>query len=598
MESLPSEPKTYRSTTIITTTNTITHQPTNPSPSPRDVVIHELEQYLTSIRSQVDEGGDPSVIFPQNYDDVVSCMGRGDITPHDGNDDDDNNDGAKKPWTHYLLEEGIAMSDQGAFAGYQENDRDVTVEEKVLRGLAKIKYVAFLSGIVYPTLCLLTTSVLLFGCDDRQLDRELAQRTREAKENEQKLQSEQERLRQSLDAVVQSLPWDSIPRKAFFLEHKAPVTATSTSGPSSPLPTDRSNFSDIIHGRRTFLTSLPAPSSPSASSLSTNSKYMGSTSTTSSSKDGPDWVSFNIKKSGAGTKAMALHLTDEDEKRYQELVLSARSEPQENEEEAQDVVVVVGALPPPVVKEAWVPFGEDDGSGLAYGLTEEEKARIDQIDAQLGAKAISTEDQKVRPSMEQQQRQRDYLDVAREERMTFQRLSSIDAALRVYQQVAPHPDLDDEASLLSTRTPGSSRLSTPRDTSSAPSSSAHSMGSLMSVAYRPISRADIADALQQAKQQLAQDPLAQRSEIEGLLEKMWRQGLSSLPPTPIRAAPTEDEEDHTLTTIEGYDRCEVEGPCLSSAPTPMTVDTGVGPDDRSEGMMAPCEEADDLVVAL
>jgi len=135
MGCLPPEPASCRGPSNNSSNTTI-------APFPRDAIINDLRQYLITIRSKVDEAGEPTVVFPINYEDVVSYMGRSDITSPDADRcQGDNNHENKKPWTHYLLEEGIAKSGQGTFAAYREDDGDVSMESRVLRGLAKIKYV-------------------------------------------------------------------------------------------------------------------------------------------------------------------------------------------------------------------------------------------------------------------------------------------------------------------------------------------------------------------------------------------------------------------------------------------------------------------------
>lgn len=89
-------------------------------------MISELQQYLTHLHSQVDDGGCPVVVFPPNYGEVVSAMSRGDLTV-------EGQEQQERPWMHYLLDEGLATCDQG----YKEEE--VPMDAKILRGLAKIR---------------------------------------------------------------------------------------------------------------------------------------------------------------------------------------------------------------------------------------------------------------------------------------------------------------------------------------------------------------------------------------------------------------------------------------------------------------------------
>jgi len=233
--------------------------------------------------------------------------------------------------------------------------------------------------------------------------------------------------------------------------------------------------------------------------------------------------------------------------------------------------------PVPLLKEAWICLEESgettgephDLSLEAYGLTNMERERIREIDEKLGSKAIYPNDS----APATKERKGDFLDVAREERQRMERLASIDAALRVYHQVAPHPDFDDEASLLSSRSSQNGCSFTSPGEASWSHSSSTSLGALLSVAYRPISREDINLALEQAKTQLAQDPLAHSSKVQALLKKLQEQGLSSLPPTPQREADTKGAEKERIY--------------LS---TRSVKDMGVGPENIKCESMTPSQE--------
>jgi hypothetical protein len=104
----------------------------------------DLEWYLSELRGRRDEDGLPSVVFPPNYEAVVSVMGRADLTPSLSQPHPSQNpQGSENPqdvrpgegegartrsWSHYVLEDGLPGS-----AGEGE------VDGTILRGLAKIK---------------------------------------------------------------------------------------------------------------------------------------------------------------------------------------------------------------------------------------------------------------------------------------------------------------------------------------------------------------------------------------------------------------------------------------------------------------------------
>lgn len=107
-----------------------------PPPSPtRQDLTGDLEWYLSELRGRRDEDGLPSVVFPPNYEAVVSVMGRADLTPFPQGHGSENPQDVPlgqgeghRSWSHYVLEDGLPGS-----GGEGE------VDGTILRGLAKIK---------------------------------------------------------------------------------------------------------------------------------------------------------------------------------------------------------------------------------------------------------------------------------------------------------------------------------------------------------------------------------------------------------------------------------------------------------------------------
>ncbi|CAM9300432.1 unnamed protein product [Chrysoparadoxa australica] len=97
----------------------------------------ELVRYLAAVRGKKEEDGlTPAVIFPRNFDTVVSLMGKDDLQDHVVSPSAAL--ASDVPWSHYMLRDGLDRDShyaryRGLFAEEQSE------QEKIQRGLAKIK---------------------------------------------------------------------------------------------------------------------------------------------------------------------------------------------------------------------------------------------------------------------------------------------------------------------------------------------------------------------------------------------------------------------------------------------------------------------------
>ncbi|CAM9571414.1 unnamed protein product, partial [Scytosiphon promiscuus] len=133
-------------------------------------VREDLLQYMEGVRARTSEDGTPSVTFPGNFDRIVGLMDRNDledrsperdakgasrsgyqrVNARDGSNEAGNKgagkdggkelgiDGHTRPWTKYLLEEGLDRTE--AFSRYRGMFADEqTGQDRFMRGLAKMK---------------------------------------------------------------------------------------------------------------------------------------------------------------------------------------------------------------------------------------------------------------------------------------------------------------------------------------------------------------------------------------------------------------------------------------------------------------------------
>lgn len=435
--------------------------------SPRESIISHLNQFLDELRDKKDEDGSSFVTFPPNYQEVITMMRRVDLQGSnqlmEGEEEHGCKEEKERPWTTYLLEEGLQDATEGAFVSYKDLLMDDGEKAKVLRGLAKI----------------------------RQLDLKLSLKTREAREQKLRFEAEQGQMKQDLEDIIQSIPYESLPRRALFEKYSSQVSTRGSSAPCSPMNSARSSISDtmsdILNGRRTFLTdqvpkqrrrTIPknrGSNTSEVSSLKSSRSARGSRDNKQSNLVRKvDHIKENISKARNGL-APRSNLTTDEELRYQILLWEENAEEskkQENDKDCtgQDEEEDARTIWSRSAKDAWMEmekygFGKEDVEKLC---TIEEKLKdMQDIGKKQGAvKAFqdpaSPPDTPMSEALSSYLKEvesridltgiKNKLEEDRIQRKTQQRLHEIDSLLDQYHRIASCPDFGPADYISSERT--------------------------------------------------------------------------------------------------------------------------------------------------